>query len=289
MTQTGEAAGTAKIEQRTSHRVHCSMPLQLAGVDSSGRNFTASSRTEVITRDGGMIITAVSLTIGSQIRLLLDEKSATARIVGMVGIRDEEMAYGIHIFSTSGAAFWGVQFPTTPDMSGAGRTVLECSRCATRRLSELSEVEMMVLENIGVVNLACGRCGNETPWHIPAQVIEVELVSSGADVSKPAVPPAAPRTGNERKHARIAMKNTRACIRRLGMKDEVVDVVDISRGGVRFRTFADYQDMTYLEVAVPYTEGGANVFVPARIVRVGNHPRRPDTKGEFACRYEKRS
>jgi hypothetical protein len=289
MTQPGEAAGTAKIEQRTSHRVHCSMPLQLAGVDSSGRNFTASSRTEIITRDGGMIITAVSLSVGSQVRLLFDEKSATARIVGMVGIRDEEMAYGIHIVSTSGAAFWGIQFPTTADTSGAGRTVLVCSRCATRRLSELSEAEMMVLENIGVVTLVCGSCSDETPWHIPSQVVEVEMVSSGADLSKPVAAPTQPRTGNERKHTRITMKNTRACIRRLGMKDEVVDVVDISRGGVRFRTFVDYQDMTYLEIAVPYTEGGANVFVPARIVRVGHHPQRPNTKGEFACKYEKRS
>lgn len=83
------------------------------------------------------------------------------------------------------------------------------------------------------------------------------------------------------------MKRTKACIKRLGQADDVVDVIDVSRGGFRFFSLVDYQPKAYLAIAVPYTEGGANVFIPARVVRVKTRPKAPDIYGEFACQYEK--
>jgi len=282
--KTTEAAAPAKT-RRTSHRVHYTVPLHVSGTDNSRRKFGESARTEIITRDGGMIITAATLTTGNEIRVRFGDKAAMARVVGLVGVRGDEMAYGIMFTSPPEEEFWGVHFPSLAD-TGVGRTVLECARCLAKHVFELSEIEMMVLESLKVVSLQCPHCGPETLWQLPANLIEVELVEAELAIPR-SKGPSLPRTGNDRKHSRIAMKNTRACIRRRGAKDEVVEVVDVSRGGVRFRTYIDYPKDASLDIAVPYTEGGLNVFVPARIVRKNTHPT-ADTIGEFAIKYEKR-
>jgi hypothetical protein len=281
-----EAAAPAKAGKRTSHRVHYTVHLRVSGKDNSRRSFNESARTEIITRDGGMIITAATLTTGNEIKVQFGDKTAVARVVGLVGVRGEEMAYGIMFTSAPEEEFWGVHFPALREDHGVGRTVLECARCLVRRVFELSEIEMMVLESLKVVSLACPHCADETLWQLPATLVEVELVEAELSIPRAKSTPM-PRTGNDRKHARIAMKNTKACIRRRGAKEEVVEVLDVSRGGMRFRTFIEYPLHADLEVAVPYTEGGLNVFIPARIVRKGARPS-ADAIGEFACKYEKR-
>lgn len=279
-----EATAPART-RRNSHRVHYTVQLHISGIDNTWRKFGEPARTEIITRDGGMIITAATLTTGSEIRVRFGDKAAMARAVGLVGVRGDEMAYGIMFTSEPDEEFWGVHFPALAE-PGVGRTVLECARCLARRVFELSEIEMMVLESLKVVSLQCPHCGNETLWQLPANLVEVELVEAELAIPR-ASRSSVPRTANDRKHARIAMKNTRACIRRRGSKDEVVEVVDVSRGGVRFRTYVNYPSDASLDIAVPYTEGGLNVFVPARIVRSGARPT-ADAAGEFAIKYEKR-
>jgi hypothetical protein len=95
------------------------------------------------------------------------------------------------------------------------------------------------------------------------------------------------RTSNDRKHTRISMKNAKACLHRPGFADDVVTVVDLSRGGVRFLSLIDYTPGQLVEVAVPYTAGGANVFTPAKIVRVKCRPT-ADIPGDFGLQYVKK-
>ncbi len=284
------APGTATAaENRASHRVHYAIRLSIAGTDTSGRKFTEQARTEVITRDGGLMVCGVSLPTGSHIRLLHGPNVANARIVGAMGIRDDEIAYGIAFLDTSGASFWRVEFPAAEPEGGVGRTVLECGRCVTQQVFELTEVEMMVLESVRVVSRHCPRCGDETLWQIPVLLAEPDAVASGVTIEKTSTQEPGKRTRNDRKHHRLAMKRTRACIKRLGAAEDVVDVIDVSRGGVSFYSYVDYQPRAYVEIAVPYTEGGANVFTPARIARVKVRAKAPDTRGEYGCQYEKRN
>jgi hypothetical protein len=91
---------------------------------------------------------------------------------------------------------------------------------------------------------------------------------------------------NDRKHQRISIRNTKACIRRSGYADDVVDVLDLSRGGIHFISHVDYYRNTTVEVAVPYTNGGSNVFVPAEIVRIQCRPT-SGIPGDFGMRYVK--
>jgi hypothetical protein len=289
MSQAVPGAAASKAENRSSHRVHYAIRVSIAGIDTSGRKFTEQARTEVITRDGGLMICGVSLPTGSQIRLLHGPNVANARIVGAMGIRDEEIAYGIAFLDTSGAAFWRVEFPPAGPEGGVGRTVLECGRCVMQAVFELSEVEMMVLESVRVVSRWCPRCADETLWQVPVVLAEPELVVSGGAGDKAGPLVQEKRTRNDRKHHRLAMKRTKACIKRLGAPEDVVDVIDVSRGGVSFYSYVDYQPRAYVEIAVPYTQGGANVFTPARIARVKSRAKAPDVRGEYGCQYEKRN
>ena len=60
-----------------------------------------------------------------------------------------------------------------------------------------------------------------------------------------------------------------ACIRFAShFDDEVLEVEDVSRGGVRFTTRKYLAPGTRIEVSVPYSPGMANIFVPAEIVRL---------------------
>jgi hypothetical protein len=288
MSQAAPGARPVQAENRASHRVHYAIRLEISGADSRGRPFTEQARTEVITRDGGLMICGASLPSGIHVELRHGDKVASARIVGAMGIRGEEIAYGIAFVNTSGLSFWGMEFPDAGPPAGVGRTVLECGRCMTQKVFELSEVEMMVLESVRVVSHDCQRCADETLWQVPALLAEPELIISMDSASTSAAGGKEKRTRNDRKHQRLAMKRTRACIKRLGHPEDVVEVIDVSRGGVSFASFVDYQPKAYVEIAVPYTEGGANVFTPARIARVKCRAKPPDVRGEYGCQYEKR-
>src|SRR5574340_280347 len=71
---------------------------------------------------------------------------------------------------------------------------------------------------------------------------------------------------------KVALK---ACVR-LGGREDVVQVLDTSRGGIRFRSALVYVEPIFVEVAMPYTEGSENFFVSGRIV--WRHTAQP---GEF--------
>jgi hypothetical protein len=74
------------------------------------------------------------------------------------------------------------------------------------------------------------------------------------------------RAENKRKHVRVHVKMM-ACIRHPGFEEEIVEVKDLSRGGLSFVSSKAYIEGSRIEVAVPYSKGKANIFVAARINR----------------------
>jgi hypothetical protein len=85
-------------------------------------------------------------------------------------------------------------------------------------------------------------------------------------VAAPAEAPAAPK--NRRRFTRTNLRKT-GCVRQPGSDPDVVNVLDMSRGGIRFESKRVYRKFSWVEIAVPYIGGGAaEVFVPGRIARV---------------------
>lgn len=74
------------------------------------------------------------------------------------------------------------------------------------------------------------------------------------------------KKSEKRKHGRINMK-TVACVGPVGPRADIVEVMNISRGGMCFRSSRTYREDSWIQVAVPYTEGAENIFVAGRIVR----------------------
>jgi hypothetical protein len=72
---------------------------------------------------------------------------------------------------------------------------------------------------------------------------------------------------NRRKHTRTKV-TYKACIRRSGFTDDVVTCEDMSKGGLSFKSRKKYFERTAIEIAVPYSQGGNAIFVPAEIVWV---------------------
>jgi len=60
---------------------------------------------------------------------------------------------------------------------------------------------------------------------------------------------------------------TVACIGPLGPEADIVEVVNISRKGICFRSSQTYHEDSWVQIAVPYTQGAVNIFVTGCIVR----------------------
>lgn len=88
-------------------------------------------------------------------------------------------------------------------------------------------------------------------------------------VTLPAPPPK--RTRNDRKHRRLDLKAD-VCIRHPQYGEEVVQTVNVSRGGFRFKSKRHYREDWVIEAALPYQRGGANIFAAAKIVHAGEEP-----------------
>jgi hypothetical protein len=284
----GDNPTTSGAAQRNSDRIRYAYRLRITGQDSSKLPFDEAGRTQVITRDGGLIATTLSLATGAVIRLSRGLKAVDARVVGQCGLQNEEYLYGVQFVSALTEPFWDVNFPEPSPERSVGKMVLQCSHCLRQELLHLSEIEMIVYESMKMVSRKCPRCSLETLWLEPEILGDGSLVSGNAGYNVEGSPVARrSRTVNDRKHSRLQMRNIKACLQRSGHADDVVVVIDISRGGIGFMSTVDYMPGMQLEVAVPYTDGGANVFTPAQIVRVRCRPT-ADIPGEFGLAYVKR-
>ncbi len=76
------------------------------------------------------------------------------------------------------------------------------------------------------------------------------------------------RTVNERRHLRIPCRNMKACINTEQGSSVIVDILNISRGGLCFTSVMEFHPGTKVSIATHYIEGGHNIFQDGRIVRV---------------------
>jgi hypothetical protein len=105
----------------------------------------------------------------------------------------------------------------------------------------------------------------------PASEVEKDplLVSVGDRIDLFAIKPKRLNT-EERRHKRLRA-TFKACIR-YGDEEEIVDVQDFSRGGLRFSSFKLYKVGTTVNLSAPHTVGGNNIFTPAQVIRANRRP-----------------
>ena len=242
---------------RRSDRVQMELALDVTGIENDGREFTEHAKTVVLTRHGAKIVISRKLTPDQEVnvRCLRTRKETVARVIGQIDKLPDGFVYGI-TFADPEVDLWSIEFVRLEETpSAAGRVVLECTHCKTRQVIHLDEFEVEVLETNHLLSRPCGRCRDTTMWRLSADGILPEQLSA-----KPA-----PRTRNDRKHVRLNLQ-VPACVRTQRYGEDVVNTLNFSRGGLRYKSKRNYTVGEVVDVSLPYSPGVANIFTPTRIL-----------------------
>ncbi|HEX9759738.1 MAG TPA: PilZ domain-containing protein [Candidatus Acidoferrales bacterium] len=245
-------------QKRRSDRVALTIPVEVAGEDSAGTYFQESARTLIISRHGATLVMGTKLKPHQDVVLRCPgtQKKGHARLVGSIGGQADGHVYGFALLKAD-PRFWGIAFPPVEESENAvARVLLECMDCNSRELTYLDELELEVFEANRSLSRECSSCREVTVWVRAAQEDGQHLKRPAGDASRQ----------NQRRQVRIRVK-MRACIRHPGFGDELVEVENVSRGGLCFVSPKRYLNGSSVEVALPFEQGAANVFVRARVVR----------------------
>jgi len=258
--------------RRHSDRISLGFRIRISGVDSGGQQFSDETQTVVVSRFGAKVKLARGLLPHQEIVVLCvaTGKEAIARVVGQVGVSPDGYAYGIEILDPT-ANLWGIAFPPPgpDDEPAGGRAVLECMACHSREVMTLNDLELEVFQQSERLSRSCERCGEVTLWGPcefeapykptaprPPRPAEVQETPNPLEIT--------PRTQNDREASRLRM-TTPICVRTPLYGEDVGTTEDVSKGGFRFKSPQNYTVGSLVEVAIPYTPTGANIFVAARI------------------------
>ena len=245
---------------RKSDRISISIGIQVSGTDLAGQHFSDVVQTVMVSRNGCCLLSKRSLAPGQKIYLqrMGSREEAVGRVVGQTGICSDGNLYGVEVLNPV-ENFWGIRFPPQKELEkGAVRVLLKCTACQNCEEAALNEVDLSVFQISHRLTRKCQACSANTVW----EPVPDKTGPEGAQT----LFPAAGQKSDKRKYSRINMK-TVACVGPPGPRAEIVDVVNISRGGICFRSSRIYPEDTWVQVAVPFTPGAANISVAGRIVR----------------------
>lgn len=251
-----ETQESAASTTRKGDRISISISVRVSCIDLAGEQFTDVVQTANVSRSGCCLPLKCSLAPGQKLHLqrIGSGEEAIGRVVGQTGIRSEHNLYGIEVPNQSDN-FWGIRFPRQKELEEShSRALLKCAVCQTCHVTALNEVELSVFQVTHRLTRMCDVCSANTLWEpVPDKTLPEELLATGKKREK-------------RKYGRINMK-TVACIGPLGPEADIVEVVNISRGGICLRSSQTYHEDSWVQIAVPYTKGAANIFVAGCIVR----------------------
>jgi len=253
--------------------------VRISAVDVTGEKFSEQGHTLTISRHGATISLNRKLAPGLRLTIcpVTSKKESSALVMGQMGGQSDVHVYGIALLEPN-VNLWGIQFPPLAESEvGLVRLLLECSACKAREVVYLNELETEVFEANHSLPRSCNQCVTWTLWRqTPSELpvghsgVQSETVPESSDAR-------VAHEQNKRKHVRVRVK-MKACIRHPGFEEEIVEVKDLSRGGLSFVSSKDYIEGSRIEVAVPYSKGKANIFVAARINRAEELPRKGLTK-----------
>jgi hypothetical protein len=254
-------------ENRRSDRISVSFSLDVAGVDAENRPFTETARTVVVNRHGALLTLKHRLRMEQELTVQRQHTDGTAREAQVrVVARDREgpdgFGYGV-AFVDQKLDFWGIEFPSPEQAAEAVvRLLVECTHCRSQELAYLDSRELKEFETNHLFARQCRICEAPTIWKQPLESMHRTRAAESRSEAMPAGGSPA-----ERETTRYDTRLT-ACVRQDMGTEEMAVCENVSRQGIAFRSRNKYAEGAQIEVAVPYTPGMANVFVPAVVVHV---------------------
>lgn len=260
--------------KRSSERIELKTAIEVVGTDFLGTQFFVRTHTLVVSRHGGKFFLKEKLLPQQEItvRNLANGMEADASVVGQICNGTSDCDYGFK-FLREEDNIWAIDFPPmTESDKAAGRGLMECMACKSQEMIYLDELELEVLEANGNLSRWCKRCGDVSMWRHPLGPLPKAEVTRSVPVL------VVPEFQEKRKEARRDMKVV-ACVRTGRYGQDTIKTRNSSRGGLGFNTLREYNIREAIEVAVPFSPGGGNIFMPASIIWV--HP--PDSSGKWIC------
>jgi hypothetical protein len=211
-----------------------------------------------------VLLLKTKLTAGQELLLRRKDRSnqlraGRAQVVAEIDKNGDGFVYAVSLEDPA-INLWDIEFPPLGESEETlARMLVECSFCQRREVAYLNEKELKAFEARKCLARHCPHCGT------PAIFTQAQddRATTANTKTNPASAPAKihPSRNRTRVKARIL-----ACIRQRGFSEEVAVCEDLSSGGLSFRSRNQYAEGSRVEVAVPFTPGSGNIFVPIRIV-----------------------
>lgn len=253
---------------RRSDRISISFTLETMGTDAEQKPFLETARTVVVNRHGALVSLNHKLRMGQTVtvrRRTSDGsiRQADVRVVACEKYLPGGGEYGVS-FVDPNLDFWGIEFPEPERaVDAVVRLLVECTHCKSQELAYLDSRELKEFEANHLFARQCRMCEAPTIWKQPLDAISHAGNSESRREGAGGLATASP----ERETTRYETHLT-ACVRAKPGTEEMAVCENVSRQGVAFRTKNRYVEGSQVEVAVPYTPGMANVFVPAVVIHV---------------------
>jgi len=279
-------------KQRRSGRVSEKVAVVLLGSDGEGRVFSEETHAVVLSQHGAGIVSRHKLIPEQELilRAVALQREAEVRVVGEIAKQGEVYTYGV-AFVDEALDFWQREFPPVPVWDQRPEVlVLECVGCEGAEEIKNGDFEYDICAIHGGLVRYCEECAYLTVWKqtqdaMPVRVKrkEIQEIKEVKEVrERPrAEGVAAPKEefvlladameGTERRARVRAKVDFFACVVSAEFGEDVVTCVDMSKGGVSFRTKKEYAKEMRVTIAVPYAPEAKEVpaiFVKGRVANV---------------------
>lgn len=257
---------------RRSDRISISFTLEVMGVDSERKPFLETARTVVVNRHGALLSLGHKLSKEQTITVRRRAndgaiRQADVRVVACEKETANGGEYGIS-FVDPNLDFWGIEFPSPEQaVDAVVRLLVECTHCRSQELAYLDSRELKEFESNRLFARQCRICESPTVWKQPLESLTRMDGGAHGEASHTPLGAASPERETTRYDTRLT-----ACVREKPGTEEMAVCENVSRQGVAFRSRNRYKEGAQVEVAVPYTPGMANVFVPAIVIHVRSLP-----------------
>jgi hypothetical protein len=262
------------------------LPVVIIGSDAEGRVFSEETHTVVVSLHGAGIVSRQRLVADQEVILRVKQlnQEAEVRVVGEIAQQGTLYTYGV-AFLEEGLDFWKMEFPEPAAWDGHSEAlVLECGGCKSLVELRNGDFEYDICAIHGGLARFCDECGLLTVWRRSHEIApKVREGARKAAVVKTVLPVAEPELaqeivtgademeGTDRRIRVRAKVNLFACVRTEEFGADVVNCIDMSRGGVSFRSRNPYSKGKVLEIAVPFSaevKEAPAIFVKGRITNV---------------------
>jgi hypothetical protein len=254
---------------RRSERILISLPISVSGKVEKTQRFFKEGRTLGVSRYGATIAVDLDFRAGQNLIIQCADanEQAEAQVVEKIKDQPQGHVYGIKLLEPA-VTLWGITFPPFVESQKAVvRVLLRCITCRQLEVAYLNDFDTKGFVAHCSLARFCFKCSNWTTWNRPYGEMltapsfplrpESQGQNSGAVLE--------PDDHDKRSHERIRL-DAIGCIRHPPLGDEIVLVVDLAPGGVRFCSANKYAEGAHVELATPYSSKAPNIFAPARIV-----------------------